>query len=501
MHQVNKIVRDLSQLIRGNVVDAGEVEYQSAVMIDNGRVRHNPTVVVVPVDHDDVAVTVKYVADYNHSSACRLRLTARCGGHGASGYCLNTGGIVVDMRRLNNKAFDRKSGRLTLGMGNIWRDVYDYLEFVAPTMLPVGGGCPGVGIAGFLLGAGFSFVSRSYGLGSDNMKSLTVVKADGTIETLDKDNNPDLFWAMRGAGGGNYALAVETELEAQPTKAEDMMVGQIIYQFDHMADVLAYYNEWIEEKNFPREMAVYGYFGHQPNPRNPSSSHKVLTLRLTTIFNGNFEDGMDCLMPLLRQLPRPALVDFRRMTLPEWEDFIGAGTQVEGRSAYIRSVISEPKSMTPDVAHVFKKHMIRAPSEDSFVVWTHLGGAEEEDFSEDDGCFAFRHARYVPEVKAIWDSSKPDEMRRNVEWAYEFYEELADASGAIGAYMNYIDPLLVDWQQKYYGKYYDRLVKIKMKEDPNGFFDFQQGIGSDFNPSPPKPGGSLDLSPLKRTFA
>ncbi len=76
----------------------------------------------------------------------------------------------------------------------------------------------------------------------------------------------------------------------------------------------------------------------------------------------------------------------------------------------------------------------------------------------------------------------------------------AEASGAVGAYMSYIDPLLVGCQQTYYGKHYDRLVEIKKTEDPNGCFDFQQGFGSEFNPSPPKSGGSLDLNPLNRTF-
>lgn len=503
MNRSHRIVRDLSQKLRGNVADVSDVEYQSALSIDNGRVSHEPAVVVIPVDVEDVSETVKYVAQQrSHGSDCedeKLRLTVRCGGHGASGYCLNTGGVVMDLRLLNHKSYDVGNGLLKLGMGSIWRDVYDYVEFRDPSRVPVGGGCPSVGVGGFLLGSGFSFASRSFGLGSDNVVSLKVVKANGQIEDLSDVENKDLFWAMRGAGGGNYAIAVEAEVQARETAAEDMLVGQIIYPFDTMRDVLTFYNEWVEGPDFPREMAIYGYLGYLPNPRMPSG-RKALALRLTTIFNGPLDSGMDCLAPLLRHKPQPSLVDLRRMTLPEWEDFIGAGTQIEGRSAYIRSVITPPMSMCDKTARVFMKHMIRAPSPDSFVVWTHLGGAVEEDFGREHGCFAFRDARFVPEVKAIWDSANPEEARRNIRWAYEFYEELAEATNAMGAYLNYIDPLLHDWASKYYGEHYDRLMEIKKIHDPNGFFDFQQGIGSKFSPAPLRPGHTLDLSPLKRTF-
>ena len=488
MTEADQIASKLAPQIKGRVVDAGDGEYVSTVRIDNGRISHEPTVVVVPVDIDDVAATVKFAAEN------QIRLTTRCGGHSATGYCLNSSGIVLDLRPLDQKQLDRGKRVLTLGMGNIWRSVYDYLETSQTGLTPIGGGCPGVGVGGFLLGGGFSFISRSYGLGSDNMLSLTVVKADGTIETIDSKNNPDLFWAMRGSGGGNFAVAVEAQLQVYATPSESMLMGQVFFPFYRIEEVLAFYNEW--EATLPDEMAVYGYLGYQADPRNPGVP--ILTVRFTPVYNGPFAKGVELLSPLFQLNPiRAELFD---MTIPEWEDFIGGGTQVQGRSAYIRSLTTPPGSMNSDVARVCMKFMTRAPSLASFVVFTHLGGAVQKKFGDADGSFAHRSTRFIPEVKSIWDSSKPHEMRRNVEWAYAFYEELAGAAGATGAYLNYIDPLLVDWDKKYYGDNYERLKAIKAAEDPNNFFGFQQSIGSSFNPKPPS-GGWHDLSPLGRTFA
>ena len=438
---------------------------------------------------DDVSETVKYAVRNN------IRFTTRSGGHSAAGYCLNSEGIVLDIRSLNSRSLDRNDGRLRLGMGNIWRDVYDYLETSQIGRIPIGGGCPGVGVAGFLLGNGFSFVSRSYGLGSDNMLSLTVVMADGEIKTINQTDDADLFWAMRGAGGGNFAIAVEAELQTRETRTESMMMGQVVFPFYRIEEILAFYNDWVETEEFPKEMAIYGMVRHIPDPRH--AGRPLLSLAFTPVFNGTFSDGVDCLKPLLAL--DPIRVSLNDMTLPEWEDYIGEGTQVEGRSAYIRSVVTPARSMSTEVARVFKEHMSRAPSKDTFVVWTHLGGAVESEFGNDDGAFAFRNSRFVPEVKSIWESNKPQDMRRNVEWAYDFFEDLTAASGATGAYVNYIDPLLVDWQEKYYGGNYERLLNIQKKVDPEGVFAFQQGIGSQFLPEG-RVGKWLDLSPLQRTF-
>jgi hypothetical protein len=172
---------------------------------------------------------------------------------------------------------------------------------------------------------------------------------------------------------------------------------------------------------------------------------------------------------------------------------VGNGTSINGRAAYIRSAVLSPGSLTADVAHLLGKSMETAPSKDSFVVWTHTGGKIRA-LNSDDSCFAHRNGEFAFELKAIWDPLSPQEARPNVEWAVEFFDALGKHSQ--GSYLNYIDPLLEDWQTKYYGNHYERLVKIKEYWDPKNQFNFQQAIGSQFFPSRERP---LDLSPLLNT--
>ena len=105
MKNVNEVARDLSQLIQGRVIDAGDTEYQRIVRIDNGRISHEPGLIVVPSSVDDVSAVVKHLAK-RRGDGEKIPMTTRCGGHGASGYCLNTGGNVIDRSTFSLRTHD-----------------------------------------------------------------------------------------------------------------------------------------------------------------------------------------------------------------------------------------------------------------------------------------------------------------------------------------------------------------------------------------------------------
>jgi hypothetical protein len=493
----------LSQRLSGRVLDPGDAEYETTLAIDNGRISLEPALVVVPdaapaapgaaalearidVIIRDVQETVK---------ACKasgVSMTVKSGGHSASGYSLHDGGVVLDLKQLDWILLDRKNDRLRVGVGQRFRRIYDYLEASGTGLVPVGGGCPTVGLGGFLLGGGYSFLSRSFGMGADNVIRFKVVTADGEIRDVGRDSksaaDKDLFWALCGAGGGNFGVVVEAELQCRRPVAESLLVGNILFPFHRLLEVLKFYNEWVEK--LPDEMAVYGYLGSQPDPRMPGT--QPLMLRLTPIWNGSFGKGINLLQPLLSLAP--VITQLYDMTIHEWEDLISSGTEVRGRSGYMKSVVLGRGQMTPKVAEIFMRHMNRRPSQDSFVVWTHAGGAVSK-VKPEDTAYPHRNAAFIPEVKAIWPSDRPEEMRANVEWAHNFFDELFEYGS--GAYVNYIDPLQREWAKAYYGDNYARLLKVKAAIDPDNFFDFQQGIGSIFDPD--LKSRPLNLAPLLKT--
>jgi hypothetical protein len=263
----------------------------------------------------------------------------------------------------------------------------------------------------------------------------------------------------------------------------------VTFPFYRINEILEFYNDWV--LTLPREMAVYGMMRNLPNQR--FGGKPTLALRFTPVYNGKFTDAADLLKPLLELGPED--VELYSLTLPEWEDFIGTGTQVKGHSAYIRSLVLGAGSLTRDVAEVCKYYLGRAPSNDSYVVWTHTGGAIT-DHGADTSCNAHRDGAFTFELKSEWDSTQPSQARPNIEWAVDFFDALGEH--AQGADLNYIDPLLLDWQNKYYRNEYDRLLQVRDRWNKDGWLSFQQCIGSDYNTPPrTKP---LDLSPLSRTI-
>lgn len=478
------IVQQLGKAVRGRVAGPGDADFLNCIRIDNGRINRQPAAVLLPADADDVASAIRFARDEG------LKLTARSGGHSASGYCLNEGGIVLDMRSLSDLSLDSKTDVLRLGMGAIWRDAYNHMRVSRTGLVPVAGGCLGVGVGGFLLGGGYSFVSRSYGLGIDNIEALTMVLADGSIKRVSRastGDDADLFWAACGGGGGNFGIAIDVDIQTRRLAEPTVLAGQILFPFHRIDEILPVYNELA--KTCPDSMAIYGFLGNQPDPRNGGAP--ALFLRFTPIFNGRFDEGMKLLDPLFKL--RPSNVSLYSMTLPEFELMAGGSTSVSGRAAYIRSALLPPGGMTEKLAKVFKYHMSRMPGTDSFVVWTHAGGQIAK-VKPEDSAYWHRNSLFMPEVKAIWDANNPQEARRVIEWSYDFFEDVA--AHAEGAYLNYIDPLQRDWKALYYGGNLERLVAVKRKVDPDGVFNFQQGLTSEFEPDGRRP---LSLDPLNIT--
>ena len=480
-------ISELTRSLSGYVLQPGDPDYEAAIQIDNGRIQFRPRLIIFPAVVEDVQLGLKFAVKEN------LPLAIKGGGHSAAGYCLNVGGVVIAMKNLNKISFNPHDETVTMEMGVIWYDVYKYMQNTGTGLVPVGGGCPTVAPPGFMLGGGFSFVSRSFGMSIDNLVSLKIVTPDGNLRHIgvhSKDKEDiDLFWACRGGGGNNFGIVTEMQIRVRKPNTPTMLVGQIRYPLAATEEVLGYYNEWVEK--IPNTLAVYGYIGNQKDLIDKTTNVKVLGL--TPVFNGDGAEGIDLLQGLLKL--KPINADLYNMTLPNWEFFNGNTTKVAGRASYIRSTVLPPRGMNDKVAKVIVNAINDAPSPESFAVWTLTGGAIS-DVAPDATAYVHRNCRFVPEIKSIWDLQKPGDTMANVQWAYTFFEEMARAGGATGAYVNYIDPLQHDWARQYYGANYERLVSIKKNVDPDNYFNFQQGIGSPFNPPPPP---LTDISPLNRT--
>src|SRR5215831_10968589 len=334
----NKYIQKLRSEMCGKLLEAGDPGYDQSLVIDNGRIDLRPGVVAMCVNTQDVITAYNFAVEHD------MPFTIRGGGHSAAGYCLNQGGLVIDLTGMTGKRFDAKRQVCWAQTGNRWHDLYIFLQSVNTGYIPIGGGCPTVGIPGFMLGGGLSFVSRSYGLSIDNLVSIEIVTPDGKLRKISAESKSkeeqDLWWACRGAGGGNFGIAVAFELRVHKPPTATMLCGQIRYPAAAAQDVLGFYNEWIE--TVPDELAVYGFMGPVAEPAHPNI--KIHTVGLTPIFNGDARQGIDLIAPILK-FPT-VFVNLYNMSLPDFEIYNGLLTVVAGKQGYIRSGYMPPKAFT-----------------------------------------------------------------------------------------------------------------------------------------------------------
>ncbi|KAI1801424.1 FAD-binding domain-containing protein [Daldinia bambusicola] len=200
------------------VLEPGQPEYNQAIATSNLLFRFSrPDYVVQPETAPHVQTVVR------EAKSKRLKITIKCNGHSYAGHSTAFKGISLDLRRMNKAVLDMKSNpkTVTIEAGCQWGHVYETLINGGYDGWIINGGrCPTVGVSGFILGGGLGPFTRSFGMGSDTLKEATLVTADGKLVTVKDTDDPKsnkwkLFWALRGAGSGNFGILVKMKLEVQ----------------------------------------------------------------------------------------------------------------------------------------------------------------------------------------------------------------------------------------------------------------------------------------------
>lgn len=172
----------------------------------------------------------------------------------------------------------------------------------------------------------------------------------------------------------------------------------------------------------------------------------------------------------------PLTPNFVNTSLLEFLNSISntTGTSVAGRNSFIKSAMIKPGGFNATVVNIVMKYINNRITNDSVILWSHFGGKISE-VAPNATAFYRRNYQYVFEAKAVW--TDPADEERSLNWVKDFFVELAPY--VEGAYLNYIDTSLENWQEAYYGTNYERLKKIKKKVDPTNFFKFPLSIGGD----------------------
>jgi FAD/FMN-containing dehydrogenase len=432
---------DLRSKLTGNLLRPGTDGYDTArhgfnQLFDG----NNPVAVATASTVEDVRACVR-------ATAGRVTIAARSGGHSYAGYSVPQSGLVIDVAALNK--VDVQGGKAVIGAGAKLTDVYAGLAR-AGRALPAGT-CPTVGIAGLTLGGGIGVLARKYGLTCDHLSSAQVVTADGRLLTASASSEPDLFWALRGGGGGNFGIVTEFTFDTDPAP-QQLTVFSLRFPPGSGAGVLAAWQQWIAAMP-PELWANLVLSGGSPVQCRVGGCYVGDAAGLNTLLN-NLTTNAGA---------RPAQRVVKTL------DYLGAMKYFEGSSNRQSFIASSRIITTPVDAAKFVAVADGKPGMDLLV--DGLGGAVAGPAKD---ATAFWHRDALASVQ-VYATATAKTRAKVTQVVGDVVAGLA-AAGAGGGYVNYIDPSLPDWKTAYYGDNANRLRDVASKYDPYNVFRFGQSV-------------------------
>jgi FAD/FMN-containing dehydrogenase len=428
--------------------DAG---YGEARTVWNGMIDSYPAIIARCSGVADVITAVTFGREYD------LPVAVRGGGHNVAGTAVQDGGIVVDLSAMNGVRIDpevrtvRAEGGATLG--DVDRETQ---LFGLATALGV---VSQTGIAGLTLNGGYGHLSRQYGLSLDNLRSVDIVTADGTVRTASAEENTDLFWAVRG-GGGNFGVVTSFEYALHEVGPEVYTLF-VWFHVEDSKEVMDRYREWTATA--PREAGMLAFAAHVPDLEEfPEEHWGEPTVAMLGSYRGDSDDAGavfealgEGLTPLVDFSGPMAYTELQSMLDEDYPD----GLRYYWKSVYLTAI-------TDEVVDLLLRYNGSAPSPLSTVDLWHLDGAVSE-IPRDATAFWHRDKPYMITFEANWEDPADDDA--NVDWAREGIAETQDLSVASGRYGNF-PGMNEDPARALFGDNYERLVEIKSRYDPENLF-------------------------------
>ena len=449
-------IEQLREQVRAPVITADDPGYEQARLVHNGMADRRPEVIVRAEQVADVVAAVNFARDTG------VDLSVRGGGHSAPGFGTNDDGVVIDLSLLRHVHVDPHTRTARAGGGATWGD-FNYATHAYGLATP-GGIVSTTGVGGLTLGGGIGYLARGYGLSIDNLISAEVVTADGQVRAASEDENPDLFWALRG-GGGNFGVVTSFQFQLHPVK--DVYVGLFFYELDAAGDLLRFFREFI--KDAPEAYGAYPAFQVVP-PLDfiPADRHGD-TLALAVVhWSGPLEEGERAMKPF-RDLAPVVAEMVGPMPYPALNAAFDAIYPKGIRSYWKGSFVTE---LTDAAIEQHLVHGAKVPEVSATMHLYPINGACHR-VASDETAFAYREATFAPVIVAAWQDRALDQER--IQWVRDYYAAIAPHSEP-GGYVNFMSDDDQSRVQDNYKGNYQRLVEVKRAYDPGNLFHLNQNV-------------------------
>ena len=436
--------------LTGEVITPDDPGYEEARQEWNRAIQKLPLAIVYCSTVCDVSNAICWA----RNSCVSIRI--RSGGHNYEGYSVGNVVLVIDISRMNGLEIDRENNLLKAQGGVKNNQLYG---LVAAEGYPFPGGtCPTVGVSGYALGGGWGYSCRHLGLGCDSLLELELVDYSGKIILANECCNPDLFWACRGAGGGNFGVVVSLTFKLPPKVHRVSLVELYLpgSTEETQAIFIDAWQRWLIGLDERLTIIANMY----------NSQREGLAIYGRGIFYGPPEEAAEILQPLasiegmrltLQYIPFFEAINQIGESYPDSEQFKSTGRFVY--EEYDQKEIAEIVGL------------IRTRPEGSILACVSvyaLGGK----VSNDATAFYHREAKYIIGFQSVW--LEQQYAQKNTEWVQQKFDYLKSIT--MGSYVNFPYSDLPDYEEAYYGRNAGRLERVKSIYDPLDVFTFPQSI-------------------------
>jgi FAD/FMN-containing dehydrogenase len=446
--------------LRGRVLRPGDPGYDEARRVRNGLIDRRPALIVQCHGTADVADSVDFARDHG------LLLSVRGGGHNVAGNAVNDDGMVIDLSSMRSVLVDPIAKRARVQGGATWGDV-DRETQLWGLAVP-GGQVSSTGVGGLSLHGGMGVLHRTYGLTVDNLVSVELVTADGQVRTASATSEPDLFWAVRGAGS-NFGVVTWFEFALQPVGPEIFQVVPL-FSLDDAPSVLRRYRDF--GASAPDAVNPQVIFWTIPAIEDfPAELHGLPIVVVQLMYAGDPDEGERLLRPVL-DWAEP-IVDLGgrapyTATQSSFDPFFPVGGLYYWKSLLLREASDDALDAIVEVAR-------HRPSPQAMVNLWQLGGAIGR-VAPDATPFVHREAPYLLSLDTTWFD--PADTDRCIAWTRQTWSTMQERFGLGGAYLNFAgfgeekDALV----RASYGGNFERLAATKARYDPSNLFQMNNNI-------------------------
>jgi FAD/FMN-containing dehydrogenase len=444
----------------GEVITPRDSGYDVHRRVWNGSIDRRPALIARCAGVQDVRAALRFGREHE------LPIAVRSGGHSFPGLSTADDALLIDLRPMSSVRVDPDARTVGAQAGALLAEV-DAATQEHGLAVPAGI-VSHTGLAGLTLGGGIGWIMRKFGLTVDSLLSADVVTADGEFVRASEDENPELFWGLRG-GGGNFGIVTDFRFRLHPLGPQ-VMAGATFWPMSEAERVLRFYRDWIA--GCPDElMTLVVQRLAPPLPIVPADLVGRPVIAVAGCYAGDVEDGERVLQPM-RTFGSPVLDVFAPKPFVAHQQMFDPSFR-RGCSYYVRSC--DVAELADDVIDVVAEHGRRISSPLSSIALWQMGGAVAR-VGDGDTAFDGRSVGFTFNING--NTATAEGFAEQRQWARDYWTALTPFHA--GVYVNFLmeegDARI---RQAYGDAKYERLRAVKRAYDPTNVFRLNQNIRPD----------------------